>query len=130
MATCGRRGGRRATHEAVVAIIVEGVDGEYHAPVFTGDGADVPGRWGLRSQQAMHALIDTGGNAVIMPGPGGFEINLSPGSRVIRYEDAVSGHMMVPVSDFEGKAMQSKTASFRVRPCRLREYPSKYSNAV
>ena len=57
----------------------------------------------------MKTLIDTGGNCVIMPGPGGFEMKLSPGSRVVRCEDAVSGHMMVPVSDFESRTMKSKT---------------------
>ena len=59
-------------------------------------------------QRAIRALIDTGGNCVIISVPGGFEIKLSPGSRVIRCEDAVSGHMMVPVSDFENESMRSE----------------------
>ena len=90
-------------------VCIEGEWGDYQAPVLTDDGANVPGLGGLRSKRAMRTLIDTGGNCVIMPGPGGFEIKLSPGSRVVRCEDAVSGHMMVPVSVFESRSMRSKT---------------------
>ena len=43
-----------------------------------------------------------------MPGPGGFEIKLSPGSRVVRCENAVSGHMMVPISDFNERTIKSE----------------------
>ena len=56
----------------------------------------VPGLWGLNSQQRRN-LIDTGGN---IPGPGGFMIQLSPGSRAIRCEHAVPGHMILPTSEF------------------------------
>ena len=47
-----------------------------------GDGAGVPDLWGGLSQRKMKAIIDTGGNCVILPGPGGFEIKLSTESRV------------------------------------------------
>ena len=103
------RGSQRATHEAVVPIHIDGEVGEYHAPVLQGDGSHVPGLWGLRSQRQKRALIDTGGNCVLVPGPGGFTVKLSPGSKVIRCENAVSGHMMIPVSDFDEDNTKPKT---------------------
>ena len=107
------RGSQRATHEAVVPIHIDGEIGEYRAPILTGDGSHVPGLWGLRSQRQKRALIDTGGNCVLIPGPGGFTVKLSPGSKIIKCENAVSGHMMIPVSDFlkqnsKGKNYDSK----------------------
>lgn len=93
----------------MLPICIEDDGGEYRAPVLTGDGANAPGIWGLRSQKAMRELIDTGVNSIILPGPGGFEINLSPGSRVVRCDNAVSSHMMVPVSEIEGRSMKSTT---------------------
>ena len=90
-------------------VCIEGELRECQAPFLTDVGANVPGLWGLRSQRAMRTLIDAGGNCGFMPGPGGFEIKLSPGSRVVRCEDAVSGHMMVPVSDLESRIMRSET---------------------
>ena len=64
------RKGVEKAKKSLVPVSLEGDCGEYCAPVLTGDGADVPGIWGLRSQPAMRALIDTGGNTVIIPGPG------------------------------------------------------------
>ena len=45
----------------------------------------------------------------MIPGPGGFTVKLSPGSKVIRCENAVSGHMMIPVSDFDEDNTKPKT---------------------
>ena len=36
----------------------------------------------------------------MFPGPDGFKIHLSPGSKVVPMERAISGHMMIPCSDF------------------------------
>ena len=103
------QGSQEATHEAVVPIQIADNSAVFTTPVLSGRGAAVPGLWGLRSQRAMRALIDTGGSAVILPGPGGFSVALSPGSEVIQCEDALSGHMMVPVSDFQRRSPREKT---------------------
>ncbi|CAK0874738.1 unnamed protein product, partial [Prorocentrum cordatum] len=95
------KGGQQAAHQAVVPIQLNEEPAEFRAPCLMGDGAGVPALRGLRSQRQSRAIIDTGGNAVLIPGPGGFSMTLSPGSKVIRCENAISGHMMIPVSDFE-----------------------------
>lgn len=94
------RGSQFASEEAVVPVHINGNTGSYRAPVLTDDGAHVPALWGLRNQRQQRAIIDAGGNCVLIPGPGGFKIHLSPGSQVIKCEYAHSGHMMIPVSDF------------------------------
>ena len=50
--------------------------------------------------EGMKAIIDTGNFKVIVPGPGGFRLELSPGSVIINCEKAMSGHMMMPTSDW------------------------------
>ena len=64
--------------------------------------SDVPGIWGLDSLKNRRALVDTGGDAVILPGPGGFEAMLSPGSQVLKCGISTSGHMLVPCTNYKG----------------------------
>jgi len=94
-------GSQAATYEASVPIQIEKDTAVFRTPVLEGAGSGIPGLWGLKSQQRVRAMIDTGGGAVIVPGPGGFQMQLSPGSQVIRCEPAMSGHMMIPISDFK-----------------------------
>ena len=102
-------GSQTAQHSAHVPVHIAGSDGQFHGPVLRdGTGKNMPGLWGLRSQREKKTIIDTGGNTVIIPGPGGFKMHLSPGSVVIKCESAVSGHMMVPTSDWHSKVSTPK----------------------
>ena len=83
------QGSPTATTQAVVPIQLNDELAGFIAPVLTGNSASTPALWGLQSQRQARAIIDVGGNSVILPGPGGFTITLSPGSKVIRCENAI-----------------------------------------
>ena len=88
--------------------------GEFQTPVVENSG--LPGLWGIESQHRKRVIVDTGGEACIFPGPQGFKIILSPGSKVARMERAISGHMMLPCSDFQKcgkKPIEQKEPSTR-----------------
>jgi hypothetical protein len=58
--------------------------------------SDLPALWGLSSLERVKAIIDTAGRRLILPGPGGYRLQLSPGSRTHILEKADSGHLLLP----------------------------------
>ena len=46
------------------------------------------------------AIIDTHGQKYIVPGPGGVEMKLSPGSKIYNLKKAMSGHLMLPITNY------------------------------
>lgn len=70
--------------------------GSYTAPVVPNSA--LPPLLGLKSLRAKNAVVDTKTPALILPGPGGIEFRLSPGSQVHRLELSESGHLILPVS--------------------------------
>ena len=94
--------------QANLPVQIAGECARFRTPVLTGTGAQIPALRGLRSQRAVNALIDTGGRHVIIPGTGGFTVALSPGSKVIPTVDAISGHMMIPISDFVNRSSEAE----------------------
>ena len=111
------KGNLRTTDKGSIPVLIEGDEGEYRSPALSGDGAGVPSLWGLLSQRKLKALIVTVGKSAILPGPGGLEIKLCSGSRAIRCEHAISGHMMIHTSDFDQAACQY--LGCRVNPVRI-----------
>ena len=83
---------------AVIPISLEGETTSFDAPVV--QNSDLPALWGLTSMERKRAIIDTGGKAAILPGPGGFKMVLSPGTVVLGLEKSLSGHLMMPCSDW------------------------------
>ena len=81
-------------------------------PVCLGDGtidvfktivcnqSELPGLYGLNGLSANSAVIDTGNDRLIYPGPAGIKYTLSPGTKVIHMERAQSGHLMVPICEW------------------------------
>jgi len=74
-------------------------DAEFRAPITP--ESDVPGFLGLTSLSQKAAFLDTGGKRLILPGPGGIELKLSPGTLCIQLESSPSGHLLMPVSEFK-----------------------------
>jgi hypothetical protein len=66
----------------------------FTAPVVP--NSDLPALWGLNSLERVKAIIDTAGRRLILPGPGGYRLQLSPGSRTHVLEKAESGHLLLP----------------------------------
>ena len=70
--------------------------------------SSLPAIWGGKSMRAMNAIIGTKNDCVYLCGPGGYQIDLSPGST--RHENELSdgGHWMLPCSDCpEGDAQRA-----------------------
>ena len=72
---------------------------QFRAPIIP--DSDVPGLLGLTSLSQKAAFLDTSGKRLILPGPGGIELKLSPGTLCIQLESSPSGHLLMPVSEFK-----------------------------
>ncbi|CAK8991858.1 Uncharacterized protein SCF082_LOCUS2835 [Durusdinium trenchii] len=62
----------------------------YTAPMI--DQSMLPPLLGNRTLRRMQSLIDCGNGRLVIPGPGGMELRLSPGSKVYELELTDSGH--------------------------------------
>ena len=59
--------------------------------------SSLPPLLGLKSLRKMKAVVDTATPALIIPGPGGLEFKLSPGTYVHELKMSESGHLILPV---------------------------------
>ena len=87
-------------------IAIPHTDGKSHlhritTPIVEGSGAELPGLLGLRSLETDRAILDTDERVLHFPGPGDVEINLPPGSVSIPLEKAPSGHLVIPIDNYE-----------------------------
>ena len=67
----------------------------YTAPVIP--NSHLPMLLGLKSLRSKRAIIDTYGKLLILPGEGGVEFKVSPGTLVLQLEDSESGHLILPM---------------------------------
>lgn len=65
------------------------------------ENSEVPALLGLSSLTEKRVLLDTIHDQLIMVGPGGFEIKLSPGSQVMQCKRSATGHLMLPCSQWD-----------------------------
>jgi len=72
------------------------------ANVAEGCGADLPAILGAVSMQAKDSvlLLRPGKEMIVFPGPGGYKIEWSPGSRQLEMVQAPSGHLVIPCDRF------------------------------
>jgi len=108
-------------------IAVPHADGASHlhkisTPIVEGTGADLPGLLGLRSLETDRAILDTGNKMLHYPGPGEINIQLPPGSISIPLEKAPSGHLVMPVDEYERVA--NKTGGTPETSLQLATIPS------
>ena len=73
------------------------------ADIATGSGADLPALLGSVSMQEKDAVIilRTGKEMNVFPGPGGYKIEWSPGTKRLPMIPAPSGHLVIPCDKFE-----------------------------
>ena len=83
-------------------------DGEYVAPIIPNSA--VPSLPGLRTLKRLKAILLCNENQLVIPGNGGVQLKLSPGSRVLQLEQSPSGHMLLPISNFKSKKSSKKVA--------------------
>ena len=105
-----------------IAIDVQG-DGtrisEFRAPSVGGPGKDLPALLGLGSMSRQHGVLEMteGQEFLTFPGPGGYQVEWSPGTRRYKLERASSGHLILPCDAFNKVAknlggLEEKQTSF------------------
>ena len=81
-------------------------DGEGHlhrikAPIVEGSGEELPGLLGLRTLEEHRGILDSGARQLHFPGPGEVKIVLPPGSVAVDLLKAPSGHLVMPIDEFD-----------------------------
>ena len=67
----------------------------YTAPII--QDSMLPPLLGNRTLRKMQVIMDCGSGKLILPGPGGVEVKMSPGSKVFDLELTSSGHWVLPL---------------------------------
>ena len=70
--------------------------------------SNLPGLLGLEVMDRRRVLLDIVHNKYIEVGPGGFTLNLSPGSRVLPMQRAPTGHLMLPCTEWNRACREDK----------------------
>ena len=103
---------------------------EFEAPVVAGDGASLPALLGLKSLRAKNAILVLSTQdehlRLIIPGPGGVDLNLSPGSVEHPLTTAPSGHLLLRCDAYDGQrqtALGKPASTFAAIPAVLGEQP-------
>ena len=65
--------------------------------------SELPGLLGLKSLVASSAVIDVANRRMFFVGPGGYKLTLSPGSQTFFLETAVSGHLLLPCTEWDDR---------------------------
>ena len=91
---------QQASQAWEVPICLKSTDGEllkgkFRAPVIP--GSTLPPLLGLKALREMRAVIDCAKGTMTLPGPGDYEMKLSPGSRTFQLEVSESGHLILPL---------------------------------
>ena len=87
------------TRQASVPIVMsDGKLAVYKAPMI--DNSQVPALLGLTTMTEQRVLLDLLHNRYITVGPGGYKVELSPGSAVLDLERAPTGHLMLAASEW------------------------------
>ena len=56
----------------------------------------------------MKSILIRDANKLVIAGPGGVKMQLSPGSQILQFEQSQSGHMPLPVTRFRSKPAGSR----------------------
>ena len=119
-------GKNSATWEVTIPIAVADDDGTsvhtFTAPSVSGPGKDLPALLGLQSMSRQKGVLEMteGAEYLTFPGPGGYTINWSPGTRRYKLERAESGHLILPCDSFQNVGTNTggvpgKTISFHAQ---------------
>jgi len=94
-------GTQSATHAVRVHLgMPGGKEGTYEAPELP--NSSTPALLGQKSLKRFRSLIDCYNKQLFHIGPGGYHLQLSPGSVQYQLEESHAGHLMLPCSEFEG----------------------------
>ena len=92
-------GSNRCTHRAIIPVAFEdGVTGTY-SPAVVPD-SEIPALASFDILERRRVVLDCFNGKYFEMGPGGYDIHLSPGSRVVHMHKAPTGHPMLPVTEW------------------------------
>ena len=100
-------GSQQCAFDSTTPIALKTVDGRfldatYTAPVV--NESELPMLLGLQTLRQLRALLDIGKQKLYFLGPDGAEINVGPGSSEFQLEVSPSGHLVLPISNFDEMA--------------------------
>jgi hypothetical protein len=97
-----------ATEGVTAAICLEdGTVGSFQTAVV--EDSELPALLGLKSLTKLKAVLDCEHKRLLLIGPGGYKIQLSPGSKVLQLHSAPTGHLLLPCTCWEeGKIVPGK----------------------
>ena len=99
------RGTQQALQSGLHPIgLSDGTDAVYEAPILPNSGT--PALLGQKSLKKMRGVLDCFNNKLYRIGPGGYRMQLSPGSVVYPLEESHAGHLMLPCSRFSAHVDQ------------------------
>ena len=106
------KGTQQCTHDCTLPIALRSADGAallgtYTTPTINGP-SNATGILGLLAIRGRQGIIDTGNNKLHFPGPGGAQIQLSPGSETYDLIDAPSGHLLIPCCHYDKLKQKQK----------------------
>jgi hypothetical protein len=105
-------GSQRATHSHQFQIVLPGGEAAtYEAPVLP--NSNVPALLGRQSLRDQRTLVDCFNNRLYRIGPGGYSLQLSPGSAQYELEESHAGHLMLPCDLYEDLATTRSSGSTR-----------------
>ena len=97
---------------------------EFRASSVGGTGKDLPALLGLKSMSKQCGVLEMteGSEYLTFPGPEGYQVEWSPGTRRYKLERATSGHLMLPCDSFnqvannQGGLEEIKTTFYTGKP--------------
>ena len=111
-------GNARCNYEATIPIAVKFNDRPatrevYQTNIATGCGADLPAILGADSMQKKDGvlILREGKECIAIPGPGGYSIQWSEGTRILPMKPAPSGHLVIEADNFNLLTSTDDTAA-------------------
>ena len=103
------QGSTACTHRAIVPVAFEdGVTGTYSPAVVP--GSELPALVGFDTLERRRVLLDCFNGKYFEVGPGGYDLVLSPGSRLLHLHKASTGHPMLPATEWRNAKPGSSQA--------------------
>ena len=96
-------GSQQCTWQTIIPAAVAHEDGKYSLTRYTSPcvpGSDLPALLGLKSLMDHGAIIDCRNRTMYLCGPGDAVITPPPGTQKPKLEQAPSGHLVLPISEF------------------------------
>ena len=105
------------------------IPGSFNTPIVP--DSNLPPLLGLRSLRKSKAILDTDGRKLIIPGPGGIQMSMSPGTVVLPLALSESGHLILPVHSEQDSAIDPvKSLDFASSRACVAHEPDSQGNAA